>query len=452
MAQQTIHVVGGGLVGTLAAIFLAQRGFAVELYERRADMRKGPAEGGRSINLVVTPRGLVALDRVGLKDSVLELAIPLEGRVLHDKAGEQSFVPYGHKEGEVINAVSRGLLNVRLLEAAGAHENINIHFQRKCTGYDIGAKTISFLNEQNGQEEIVQADVTIGADGAFSAIRRSMFDQVKNFNYAQDFLPYGYKELVIPPAADGGHRIQRDGLHIWPRGDYMLIGIPNIDGSFTCTLFLAEKGAQSFARLQNADDVAAFFKAEFPDAVPLMPELTGDFLNNPTGSLVTVKCAPWHVGGQVMLLGDAAHAIVPFYGQGMNCGFEDCTALGDILDSTSSEGETDWEVIFERLFAARKDNTDAIADMALENFVEMRDTTADAKFQLKKQVGFALEDRYPDKFIPRYSMVMFHPEIPFAEARRRGDAQDKMLDTLCANINSPDELDWAQADKLLDKF
>jgi len=436
---QTIHIVGGGLVGTLAAIFLAKRGFNVELYERRGDMRKGKVEAGRSINLVVTPRGLIALDRVGLKERILELAIPLEGRMLHDKQGKETYVPYGHKEGEVINAVSRGLLNVRLLEAAGEYKNINIHFNAPCTGYDIASRTIKFKDRE------VKAEVSIGADGAFSAMRRALFDQVMNFNYAQDFLPYGYKELVIPPTADGNHRLKSGVFHIWPRGEYMLIGIPNLDGSFTCTLFFPYSGAHSFEKLQSADDVLKFFKEVFPDAVPVMPTLTEDFMNNPIGSLVTVRCAPWHAGGQVGLIGDAAHAIVPFYGQGMNTGFEDCTALGDILDS----GEKDWEVIFGRLEQERKRNAEAIADMALQNFVEMRATTADPKFQLKKQVGFELENRFGDEFIPRYSMVMFHPEIPFAEAKRLGEAQDRMLDELCANINAPEDVDWDRAASLM---
>jgi len=448
MSKETIHIVGGGLVGPLAAIFLAKRGYNVELYERRADMRKGGVDAGRSINLVVTPRGLVALDRVGLKERMLELAIPLEGRMLHDTKGGTTYVPYGHKPGEVINAVSRGLLNIRLLEEADKHESVNIHFQRKCTDYDIDSKVLTFLNEESGQTETVKADITIGTDGAFSAIRRAMFDNVQNFNYAQNFLAHGYKELVIPPDENGKHRIKNGMFHIWPRGDYMLIGIPNIDGSFTCTLFCRYEGDEGFNKIKTAEDALSFFNKIFPDAVPVMPSLADDFMNNPIGSLVTVKCGPWYVDGQAMLMGDAAHAVVPFYGQGMNCGFEDCTALGDILDA----GETDWSVIFKKLFIARKENTDAIADMAIQNFVEMRETTADPKFQLKKEVGFALENRYPDRFIPRYSMVMFHPEIPFAEAKRLGEAQEQMLDELCANINDPSEVDWGQAENLLKKL
>ncbi len=448
MTKQTIHVVGGGLVGPLTAIFLARHGFDVELYERRHDMRKVDISAGKSINLVVTPRGLVALDKVGLQEKIMELAIPLDGRMLHDVKGEETYVPYGHKEGEVINAVSRGLLNQRLLEAADEYENLNIHFQRHCTDYDVNTRTLTFRNEETDTEEKVETEIVIGTDGAFSAIRKTMLENVTNFDYAQSFQKHGYKELVIPASADGSHLIKNGVFHIWPRGNYMLIGIPNLDGSFTCTLFLPYAGEKSFETLKTKDDVDNFFNETFPDATPLMPTLTNDFFDNPTGALATVKCSPWNIGGQAMVLGDAAHAIVPFYGQGMNCGFEDCTALGDLLES----GEKDWNVIFTKLGALRKPNTDAIADMAIENFTEMRDTTADPKFQLKKQVGFELENRFPEQFIPRYSMVMFHPEIPFAEARRLSEIQETMLDDLCANINAPDEVDWDKAEKLVKKI
>ena len=443
--NETVHIVGGGLVGPLCALFLAKRGFKVALYERRGDIRKGKIEAGRSINLVITSRGLLAMERVGLRQSALDIAIPLEGRMLHDQKGQTSFVPYGHKEGEVINAVSRGLLNKLLLEEAGKHENITLHFHKRCTAYDLKSKTVRLMDEQTGKEENINANVIIGTDGAFSAVRRAMLDSLPNFNYAQDFLPYGYKELVIPGDGSGKHAMHGGALHIWPRGEYMLIGIPNIDGSFTCTLFFPYSGAHSFETLKTAPQVIKFFEDTFPDAVPLMPTLAADFTGNPTGSLVTVRCAPWHAGGQACVIGDAAHAIVPFYGQGMNCGFEDCTALGEILDA----GAGSWEETFRRLYERRKPNADAIADMALENFVEMRATTADPKFQLKKQVGFALENRFPQHFIPRYSMVMFHPEIPYAEARRLGILQEKMLEELCANINDPAQIDWERADKLI---
>lgn len=448
MDKNVIHIIGGGLVGTLAAIFLARRGFDVALYERRGDMRKEKVEAGRSINLVVTPRGFAALEKVGLKEKVQAIAIPLKARMLHDVEGNETRVPYGHKDNETIDAVSRGLLNQLLLEAADSYDNVNIHFRRKCLSYASDSKALVFLNEETGKEEKVVADVTIGADGAFSTIRKSMLDQVRNFNYAQDFLAHGYKELVIPPGENGQHRMASGFFHIWPRGNYSLIGIPNLDGSFTCTLFFPYKGDVSFEKLDTAQDILDFFNAAFPDAVPLMPSLTEDFLNNPVGAFVTIKCGPWNIGGQAVLLGDAAHAIVPFYGQGMNCGFEDCRVLDEILDT----GERDWEVVFSKLYELRRPNTDAIADMAADHFTELSNTTADPKFQLKRQVELEMENRFPDRFIPRYSMVAFHPEIPYAEARRLGEAQDKMLDELCANINAPEDVDWEQAGRLLHKM
>jgi kynurenine 3-monooxygenase len=445
MSKEKIHIVGGGLVGPLTAIFLAHKGFHVELYESRPDMRKHDISAGRSINLVVTDRGLEALDKVGLKDRVLEIAIPMKGRMLHDLEGNETFVPYGQKEGEVINAVSRGLLNQFLLQAADKYENLNITFSHKCTHYDIDGKTLTFLNEESNKEAKIDADIVIGADGAWSAIRHAMLENVVNFSYAQEFLDHGYKELVIPPTGDGGFQLEKEALHIWPRKNYMLIALPNVDGSFTCTLFLPYLGDESFDKLQTEQDVMVFFERVFPDALPLMPTLAEDFFANPTGALATIRCKPWHVDGQACLIGDAAHGIVPFFGQGMNCGFEDCTLLGELLDSD----KPDWHTVFRRLYERRKANTDAIADMALENFVEMRETTADPKFQLKKQVGFELEKRYPGKFIPRYSMVMFHPEIPYAEARRLSEIQDQILEELCTNISDPEQTDWEKADEIL---
>ncbi len=440
MSRQTVHVLGGGLVGSLLSIFLAKKGFKVELYEARTDMRQAEIDAGRSINLVITSRGLNALEQVGLREQAMDIAVPVKGRMLHDIHGQTTFVPYGQKEHEVINAISRGLLNCLLLDAAEAHPNINIQFQQRCTDYNIADKTLTF-NDQNN----IRADIVIGTDGAFSSVRRAMLDQVMNFDYAQSFLESGYKELFIPPGENNGYRIDKDALHIWPRGQYMLMALANMDGSFTCTLFFPYQGPQSFAALKTEQDVITFFQKTFPDAVSLMPTLAEDFVNNPVGSLVTVKCNPWHVGGQALLLGDAAHALVPFFGQGMNCGFEDCFVLDQLLDTL----EPDWESVFKQLNEQRKFNADAIADMAVENFIEMRDTTADPLFQLKKQVGFELEKRYPERFIPRYSMVMFHPEISYAEAKQRSEVQAKVLDKLCANISSPEQLDWAEVERLL---
>lgn len=446
MKKDTVHVVGGGLVGPLTAIFLAQRGFGVALYERRPDMRRVDIPAGRSINLAVTERGLKALGEVGLRQSVLDMAVPMKGRMLHDGKGETSFVPYGQKESEAINSVSRGALNKLLLEKADSYDNVEIHFNQRCSHYAIDTKTLTFVDEQNGGQQSVSANVVIATDGAWSAVRKAMFEHVKDFNYSQSFTEHGYKELVIPPADNGEFRMERNALHIWPRKSFMLIALPNMDGSFTVTLFFAHEGKESFASLTSEREVMDFFHGTFPDAVALMPALAKDFFANPTGSMATIRCKPWRVGGQAMLLGDAAHAIVPFFGQGMNCGFEDCSALGELLDDKSV---TSWQQLFTLLEQRRKPNADAIADMALENFIEMRDTVADPKFQLKKQIGFELERRFPGQFIPRYAMVVFHPEIPYAEAKLRGGEQDKILETLCMGINAVEQVDWSLAKKLV---
>lgn len=443
MKPEKVHVIGGGLVGALSALFLAQRNFEVELFERRGDMRKGKVEAGRSINLAVTSRGLKALSEVGLKDDVLKLAIPMKGRVLHDHAGNTTFVPYGQKASEVIYSVSRGELNKLLLTKAGECKGVNLHFNQRLSTCDIEENSYCFT-DLGGKEHTEHAKVALATDGAWSVARKAMLEKLMNFDYAQSFEEHGYKELVIPPKESGGFRIEKEALHIWPRKSFMLIALPNLDGSFTCTLFLSYKGAPSFDLLHSRSDVQAFFAKEFPDALKHMPTLLDDFFVNPTGSLATIRCTPWHVQDKLMLLGDAAHAIVPFFGQGMNCGFEDCSKLGELLDS-----ETSWHELFEKLEADRKPNAEAIADMALENFVEMRDTVADQKFQLKKQIGFELEKRYPGRFIPRYAMVVFHPEIPYAEAKRRGEEQDKMLEALAIGISDVAQVDWKKAESLI---
>jgi len=447
VSKEKIHVVGGGLVGTLTALYLGKEGFEVELYERRPDMRRTDISAGRSINLVITDRGLRAVDRVGLKEKILEITIPMKGRMLHDIHGETTYVPYGQNENEVINSISRGELNKLLLDAAEAHPKINVHFEHRCTDYDFETSTIFF---DNGKK--VEARVTLGTDGAFSALRRSMLDHVKNFNYSQSFLEHGYKELTIPATAAGQYAMEKNYLHIWPRANYMLIALPNLDGSFTCTLFYPYEGEESFEQVKTEQDVRDLFQRVFPDAVPIMPTLVEDYMENPVGPLVTIRCAPWNVGGELTLLGDAAHAIVPFFGQGMNSGFEDCRVLGDLINEHNRGSETDWETVFSEFSKRRVPNAEAIADLALENFVEMRDSTADPFFQLKKSVGFELEKRHPDLFVPRYSMVMFHPDIPYAEARHKSVLQDRMLNELCGGLETPEQVDWERAERMLQEL
>lgn len=437
--SKTIHIVGSGLVGPLAAIYCARQGYNVELYERRADMRKTGVAAGRSINLAVSARGLKALEGVGLRDKVMTIAIPMGGRMLHDVQGQTSYVPYGQKDDEVINAMSRGLLNVFMLDEAEKYPNINIHFDHVCTGYDYDTDILHFGDRQ------VKAETVIAADGAWSALRKAMLDKLPNFNYAQNFLEYGYKELTIPPGSNGSFRMEKNALHIWPRQNYMLIALPNTDGSFTCTMFFPYDGDESFAALKTEKDVNDFFARVFPDALAMIPELATEFFANPTGALTTIRCQPWNWGGKVLLIGDAAHAIVPFYGQGLNCGFEDCRILGDML----SGDVQDWNSLFASFGRQRKADADAIADMALENFIEMRDSVADPRFLLKKKVGFELEKRFPGRFIPRYSMVTFHPEIPYAEALRLGRIHERLLEQLTANINDPAQVDWDRAGEML---
>jgi kynurenine 3-monooxygenase len=439
---QTITVIGAGLNGPLLAIGLVQRGFGVEIYERRADMRSTRISAGRSINLALSTRGIHALTQVGLWDRMRKIIVPMKGRMMHSAASELTFQPYGKNESEVINSISRAELNIALINAAEAL-GVNIVFQRRCVGINLKTGTLQLLDEQTGEMQTKQSQVVVGCDGSASAIRNEMV-KLNRFNFSQQHLDYGYKELTIPADPSGSPVLEKNALHIWPRGNYMLIALPNVDGSFGCILFLPFDGADSFARLDTHSDVVDFFRSRFPDAVPLMPDLTDNFFTNSTGSMVTIKCSPWHVEDRVLLLGDAAHAIVPFFGQGINCGFEDCTSLLSFLDRYGD----DWNRAFTEFEKARKVNTDAIADLALENFVEMRDHVADTRFLFRKKVELALECRYPNFFVPKYSMVTFH-RIPYATALQRGRVQDRILAELCDGIATVEDLDWSKAERLI---
>jgi kynurenine 3-monooxygenase len=370
------------------------------------------------------------------------IIIPMKGRMMHSVAGELTFQPYGKNETEVINSISRAELNIALMNAA-EEQGATIHFNERCTGYDLRTGAIRLRNEATGKETIRETRVTIGCDGSASSIRTEML-KLSRFNFSQQYLDYGYKELTIPAGPKGEHLLETQALHIWPRGNHMLIALPNIDGTFACILFLPFEGADSFASLTTPADVMRFFQSRFPDAVPLMPDLTDNYFTNPTGAMVTVKCSPWHVEGKALLLGDAAHAIVPFFGQGINCGFEDCTSLMELLDRFGA----DWPRVFADFEHARKVNTDAIADMAVENFTEMRDRVADSRFLLRKKVELALEAKYPQLFVPKYAMVTFH-RIPYSVALARGALQDRMLAELCESINRVEDLDWEKADRLI---
>ncbi len=441
-APDKVTLIGAGLNGPLLAILLAKRGFAVEIYERRPDMRRVRMSAGRSINLALSTRGIHALQQAGLWERMRSIIIPMKGRMMHSTAGELTFQPYGKNEAEVINSISRAELNIALINAAEEQE-ATIHFNQRCTGYDLKTGAMRVRNEETGEETTRMTEVVIGCDGSASAIRAEML-KLSRFNFSQQHLDYGYKELTIPAGPKGEHLLETHALHIWPRGNYMLIALPNIDGTFACILFLPFEGADSFTGLTTPAQVIQFFESRFPDAVPLMPQLAENYFANPTGAMVTIKCSPWHAEGKALLLGDAAHAIVPFFGQGINCGFEDCTHLVELIDRHGS----DWECVFSEFEKERKVNTDAIADMAIENFTEMRDRVADARFLLRKKVELALESQYPQLFVPKYAMVTFH-RIPYSVAMTRGAVQDRMLAELCESIDRVEDLDWNRADQLI---
>ncbi len=448
MNQHKITLVGGGLAGMLLATYLARRKFAVEVFERRPDMRKESISAGRSINLALSARGIHALREVGLYDRIMRIAIPMRGRMIHPVAGPQALQRYGKDDSEVIYAVSRALLNIALLDAAESFPHVTINFNERCTGMDFQSSQLHLHNDRTGKKRVEEVSTVIGTDGAASAIRTDMETSGRT-SVSQEQLEYGYKELVIPPDADGGFRMDPNALHIWPRTTFMLIALPNTDHSFTCTFFYPLKGEQSFATLTDEASVKSFFSAQFPDAIAMMPGLLEDFFGNPTGTMVTVKCSSWHVDGKALLLGDAAHAIVPFFGQGMNAAFEDCTWLNAELGNNLASAPS-WETLFQNFEAGRKINTDAIADLAIENFVEMRDLVATPQFQLKKKLEQALQNKYPDVFIPKYSMVTFH-RFPYSIAKERGKVQDHILAELSSGLESPDALDWDKAESLINK-
>jgi len=423
--MSTVAIIGAGLAGSLLAIYLAKRGIAVDVYEARGDMRMEEVAAGRSINLALSDRGIAALREVGMDEYMLAEAVPMYGRMIHAISGETKLLPYSGRRGEYINSVSRAGLNVALINEAEKHSIVQFVFNERCVDFDCKSGEVTF---ESGR--ILDLDTVIAADGAGSAVRQSMGAQLPEINSSSAFLEHGYKELHIPADPSGGFQIEKNALHIWPRHQFMMIALPNFDGSFTCTLFLDKK---QLAALDVPEVVLEFFEREFPDAVPLMPTLLEDFFHNPIGELGTVKCWPWNIGGQALILGDAAHAMVPFYGQGMNCAFEDVRVLDSLLSEppASGGGQIDWEGTFERYSAIRKPNTDAIQDMAVENFYEMRDATADPVFQRKRQLETKLEQTYPDYF-SKYSMVTFREDLPYSVAKEKGNAQDRLLMDICS--------------------
>jgi kynurenine 3-monooxygenase len=513
MAKQKVIIIGAGLAGSLLSIYLAKRGIETEVYESRGDMRLEEMSAGRSINLALSDRGIAALKQVGMDEYMLKEAVPMHGRMIHSVDGETKLLKYSGREGEYINSVSRGGLNIALINEADNYAESKFFFNQKCVDFDCETGEAIF---EDGKK--VKGDTVIATDGAGSAIRQAMMNGgVSRFNYEQKFLEHGYKELHIPPVnelsepsavadgsslsfknstdvrednlqpsatADGSDlfAMEKNALHIWARGEFLMIALPNFDGSFTCTLFLAFEGENSFEAIMSGEygkefnrrltqmdadeekifdksseksvlnpcssaaknSLLAFFETNFPDAIPLMPTLVEDFFTNPTGNLGTIKCLPWNVGGKALLLGDSAHAMVPFYGQGMNCSFEDCR----VFDSIIEKHGTNWEKVFDEYAAQRKPNADAICDLAEENFYEMRDSVADPVFQKKRELETRLEQTFPDYF-SKYSMVTFREDLPYAVAKEKGNAQDKLLMEICANVENVNEIDL---DEVLEKI
>jgi kynurenine 3-monooxygenase len=434
-----VTLLGAGLAGSLLAVYLARRGHEVVVYERLPDMREHEIPAGRSINLALAHRGIRALEGVGLMPEVQKLLIPMRGRMLHDRDGATSLTPYGRTPTEVIYSVSRPGLNMLLMDAA-EKAGARFHFGQRVTDVDFDAGQVNLVEEPGGRRHEVRAATLIATDGGGSAVRQALMRR-QGVKVVEDILPHAYKELTIPAAADGSHRMEKHALHIWPRGGYMLIALPNLDGSFTVTLFLAREGEPSFAKLEQPGELQRFFAAEFPDALALIPGLEQEFRVHPTGLMGTVHTERWHADGRALLLGDAAHAIVPFHGQGMNCAFEDCLVLDECLQSRGEE----WTKVFAEFETLRRPNAEAIAAMALENYIEMRDAVRDPKFMLQKKLGFLLEERNPGMFVPRYSMVMFH-HLPYSDARHRGAIQQRILDSLTEGVTDVAQIDLGQAD------
>lgn len=416
-----VTIVGAGLGGALMACYLGKAGHRVDVYEKRPDPRSHDEVGGRSINLAISVRGIHALREIGLADEVLRAAIPMRGRMMHSPTGTLTFQPYGKDDSESIHSVSRAGLNLTLVNAAARYGSVRFFFQQRCVDVDLHTATLELIDEATHCASQVATDLVIGSDGAYSAVRARMQKQ-ERFNYQQDYLSHGYKELSIPPGPHGSFRMEKHALHIWPRRSFMMIALPNLDGSFTCTLFYPFDGPNGFAALRTEAHVLNFFHEQFPDAVPLMPTLAADFLKNPTGTLVTIRCSPWRAGDNVVLLGDACHAVVPFLGQGMNAAFEDCTVLNQCLEQYAPQ----WETAFTAYEAQRKKNVDTLAELCLENFIEMRDRVGSRAFLLKKRWEILLHKLFPKWYVPLYTLVTF-TRTPYAEALERARKQDRVV-------------------------
>jgi kynurenine 3-monooxygenase len=436
-------VVGAGLVGSLLSVFLARRGYDVIVLERRPDMRREKISAGRSINLAISARGLYSLRQVGLEEEALGHAVPMRGRMIHAVTGELAFQPYGRDDSQCINSISRAWLNKALMSHAEATGRVEIRFRNRVADADLEKGVLEVHDEAANRSYALEAETVFGSDGSASSIRAAM-QKRQGCRVDESLLSHGYKELHIPATEHGGFALEKHALHIWPRGHYMLIALPNLDGSFTCTLFLPFEGADSFKELTSPERLHTFFERQFPDGHALIADLERDFFENPTGQMVTVKTSSWNSGARALLLGDAAHAIVPFFGQGMNCGFEDCVYLDHLL----GEAGAPTADVFECFSRERKPNADAIADMAVENFVEMRDRVADPHFLLEKGIERVLLNRFPGEFVSRYSLVSFS-RAPYRFAYRAGEIASEIVHELSRNVSRPEEIDEHRAAELI---
>lgn len=444
MEKNEISILGAGLIGSLLSIYLKKRGLDVSIFEKRLDNRNSQyKEEGRSINMALSDRGWRALEKIGLKDKIMPLAIPMYGRRVHDEHGKTTFIPYG-KDDQAIYSISRGRFNRVLIDEA-EKEGVKLNFGHRCDHVNIGKGELHFtVGEERSQ---LHSNVIIGADGAYSSLRMAMQKQAR-FNYKQEYISHGYKELTIPATAEGEFAMDPNALHIWPRGKFMLIALPNPDKSFTCTLFLPFEGTKvCFDKINDEVDIKSVFKTHFDDAYKLMPNLTEQYFNNPTSALINIECFPW-VQDRALLIGDASHAMVPFYGQGMNCGFEDCFILDSLIDKF---GTTAWDLIFAKFQKMRKPDTDAICQLAMENFVEMRGAVSDPKFLLRKKIEAKLHALYPNDWVPLYTMVTFS-DMPYSEAYAQGKLQEAIMDKVMSSpliTQNWDKLDYGD---IIDKM
>jgi len=436
MSRGNVTIIGAGLCGSLLSVILARRGIKTTVLERQADPRTNEVPAGRSINLALSSRGIRALKYAGIFDRVEPLLMPMRGRLIHQGSEDPELQPYGQKDNEIIFSVSRAELNKILIDTAETQHGVRLQFRHETVSYYPEEAVLRVRDHDKACDYDVKASPIIAADGAGSVVRRAYGDSA-TIGASESLLGHGYKELTIPADENGNFQLQNDVLHIWPRGGFMLIALPNPGGNFTLTLFYPNSGGEKFAELDSETLAADFFAKHFADVIPLIDNLAATISNNPVGILGTVRCKHWHDKGQVLLIGDAAHAVVPFHGQGMNLAFEDCVVLDLVLENP----DADWETVFKVFETEQIANANAIADMALDNYVEMRDRVRDPKYVLRKELSFELEKRLPNRFIPRYSMVMFHDEIPYAVAQERGATQQKLLEELTAEANTLEEVD-----------